>query len=67
MIDGLFSRVIGKYKNYKLGEEIGLSKEHARIFIERGVVEDINAPKKVKKVKEEVQKPIKKKTKNKKK
>jgi hypothetical protein len=43
-------RVIGKYKNYKLGEEIGLSKEHARIFIEKGVVEDINAPKKVKKV-----------------
>lgn len=57
-------RVIGKYKNYPIGEELGLPKHTARILIEKGLVEDVNAPKKV--VKKEVITPKKKTKKSKK-
>ena len=47
-------RVIKAFKMYKVGQEIGVQKAHAKIYIEKGLVEDINnpKPKKVKKVKE---------------
>jgi len=58
-------RVIGKYKNYPKGEELGLTKHTAKILIEKGIVEDVNAPKKVVKAapKKEVKKQFKKKKK----
>jgi hypothetical protein len=43
-------RVIGKYKNYPLGEELGITRNVARILIDKGLVEDVNAPKKIVKV-----------------
>lgn len=49
-------RVIGKYKLYAKGTELGLSNETAKILIDKGLVEDINTPcykpKKEEKVKE---------------
>ena len=58
-------RVIGKYKNYPKGEELGLTKHTARILIEKGLVEDVNATKKVKKIapKKDATKTVKKKKK----
>ena len=59
-------RVIGKYKNYPIGEELGLTKHNANILIGKGLVEDVNAPKKVVKV-VKTEEPVKKKSKKSKK